>query len=389
MVAKKINLIAAAVLILVVLMGTLVARRFLATRSLPKSITLYGNVDIRQVQLAFSQSERIDKLLVVEGTAVRAGQLVAQLVARRFQDGVARCQADVAEQRQVVARLLAGTRPEEVAQARADLAAAEADVAAAKADVAVAQAEVAGAQADVANSEAFYRRQQALAEEQYVSLQARDDAQRGSLVAQADLQAKQRALDVKEHVLVAKQRVAAARQQALQLAVTGPRKEDIAAAQARLQSEIAVLAAAQKDLEDTKLYAPADGVIQDRILEPGDMATGQTAVFTLALDNPVWVRAYLPEPELGKVALGMTAWISTDSFPGQRFRGWVGFISPVAEFTPKSVETTQLRSQLVYLVRVYACNPDHRLRLGMPATVDIPLVRNPPHAVPARPCEGP
>ncbi len=387
MAAKKKVLIPVAVLVLLALAGAFIARRFLAPHAPSTSITLYGNVDIRQVQLAFNDSERIDKLLVVEGAAVRAGQLVAQMEERRFQDAVARYQADVAEQRQVVARLLAGSRPEEIAQARADVAAAEADVAAARSDVSVARADVAAAEANVTNSEALYHRQQALAEKQYVSLQVRDDAYRAWLVAQADLKGRQHTLDVKEHVMAAKERAAAAKQQALQLAIAGPRKEDIAAAQAKLQSEIAVLAAAQRDLADAKLYAPADGVIQDRILEPGDMATPQSPVFTLALDNPVWVRAYLPEPELGKIALGMTAWISTDSFPGQRFRGWVGFISPVAEFTPKSVETTQLRSQLVYLVRVYACNPDHRLRLGMPATVDIPLVGNVPHAVPAHPCE--
>jgi HlyD family secretion protein len=118
------------------------------------------------------------------------------------------------------------------------------------------------------------------------------------------------------------------------------------------------------------------------------MATPQTPLFTLALDNPLWVRAYLPEPEMGKVALGMRAWIESDSFPGQRFTGWIGYISPVSEFTPKNVETTQLRSQLVYRVRVYACNPDHRLRLGMPATVVIPLSNNPPHAIDAHPCEA-
>jgi HlyD family secretion protein len=388
MASRKKAAIALAVVALLALAGTFAARRFLAAHAPSASITLYGNVDIRQVQLAFNDSERIDRLLVVEGAAVRAGQLLAQMEDRRFQDAVARSQADVAQQQQVVARLLAGNRPEEIAQARADFAAAEADVTAAGADVSVAQAEVAAAEANVANSALLYDRQQALAKEQYVSLQVKDDAYRASLVAEADLKAKQHALDVKEHVLTAKQRLAAAKQQALQLAVAGPRREDIAAAQAKLQSEIAVLATAQKDLADAKLYAPADGVIQDRILEPGDMATPQTPVFTLALDNPVWVRAYLPEPELGKVALGMAAWISTDSFPGQRVRGWVGFISPVAEFTPKSVETTELRSQLVYLVRVYACNPDHRLRLGMPATVDIPLVGNAPHAVPARPCEA-
>jgi HlyD family secretion protein len=387
MAAKKKILLIAAVLIVAALAGIFAVRRFLGTRDPQTSITLYGNVDIRQVQLAFNVSERIDKLLVVEGTAVREGKPVAQLATRRFRDAVARYEADVAEQKQVVARLLAGSRPEEIAQARADFAAAEADVAAAKADVSVAQADVAAAQANEENSAALYRRQQTLAENQYVSLQVRDDAHRGLLVAQADLEARQHTLGAKEHALASKQRVAAARDQALRLAIAGPRKEDIAAAQAKLQSEMAVLAAAQKDLADTQLCAPADGVIQDRILEPGDMANPQTPVFTLALDNPVWIRAYLPEPELGKVALGMTAWISTDSFPGERFQGWVGFISPVAEFTPKSVETTQLRSQLVYSVRVYACNADHRLRLGMPATVDIPLAGNSPHAIPANPCE--
>jgi HlyD family secretion protein len=361
---------------------------------------LYGNVDIRQVQLAFNDSERIDKLLVDEGHAVHAGQLVAQLVPQRYRDAVARDEANVAAQQQAVARLLAGSRPEEIAVARADVGAAQADVGYAQADIGSAQADVGAAQADVdaaqanlTNAELLYRRQQTLAEKQYVSLQVRDDAHRALLAAQAELAGKQqtlaakrKALAAKQEALTARQQAAAAKQQVLQLAVVGPRKEDIAAAQATLKSDVAALALAQKELADTQLYAPADGVIQSRILEPGDMATPQTPVFTLALDNPLWVRAYLPEPEMGKVALGMRAWVETDTFPGQRFPGWVGFISPVAEFTPKNVETTQLRSQLVYRVRVYACNPDHRLRLGMPATVVIPLVSNPPHAIPAQPC---
>ncbi len=313
---------------------------------------------------------------------------------------MAQKQANVAAQQQVVDRLLAGSRPEEIAAARADVGAAQADAGYAQADVGVAEANIGGAEADIraaqanlTNAESLYRRQQTLAGKQYVSLQVRDDAQRAMLAAQAELAGKrqtlaagQKALVAKQQAVAAKRQALAAKQQVLQLAVIGPRKEDIAAAQAMLKADLAALALAQKELADTQLYAPADGVIQDRILEPGDMATPQTPVFTLALDNPLWVRAYLPEPEMGKVALGMRAWIETDSFPGQRFPGWVGFISPVAEFTPKNVETTQLRSQLVYRVRVYACNPDHRLRLGMPATVVIPLVDNPPHAIAAQPC---
>ncbi len=346
--------------ILVLLIGAgFFGWRWLQRKHAPSdTITLYGNVDIRQVELAFNDSERIDKLLVDEGTAIHAGQLVGQLVQQRFLDAVAQDRATMAAQQQVVARLLAGSRPEEIAQAHADVAAAQADVAA--------------AQANVTNAELLYRRQQTLAKQQYVSLQIRDDAERSYLAEQSDLAGKKQALVAKE--------------QALQLAVIGPRKEDIAAARATLQADTATLALAQKQLADTQLYAPADGVIQDRILEPGDMVTPQTPVFTLALDNPLWVRAYLPEPQMGKVALGMRAWIESDSFPGQRFPGWIGFISPVSEFTPKNVETTQLRSQLVYRVRVYACNPDHRLRLGMPATVVIPLRDNPPHAIDAHPC---
>jgi HlyD family secretion protein len=353
---KRVSIVT--ILFLLIVAGYL-GRRWLFRKQAPSdTITLYGNVDIRQVQMAFNDSERIDKLLVDEGSAVHAGQLVAQLEQQRFVDAVAQDESRMAAQQQRVARLLAGSRPEEIAQARAEVAAAQADVAA--------------AQANETNSESLYRRQKSLADQQYVSLQIRDDAQRSYLADQANL--------------AAKRQVLAAKQQALQLAVIGPRKEDIAAAQATLKADQAALALAQKQLADTRLFAPADGVIQVRILEPGEMATPQTPVFTLALDNPVWVRAYLPEPEMGKVALGMRARIESDSFPGQQFEGWVGYISPVSEFTPKNVETTQLRSQLVYRVRVYACNADHRLRLGMPATVIIPLRNNPPHAIDSNPC---
>ena len=358
MVSVKKRLFVLTILLVLIIAGFL-GRRWLLRKHAPTdTLTLYGNVDIRQVQLAFNDSERIEKLLVDEGSAIHADQLVGQLARQRFLDAVAKDKATVATQQQVVARLLAGSRPEEIAEARANAAAAQADIDA--------------AQATLTNAELFYRRQEALARKQEVSLQTRDDAQRAYLAAQADLAAKRQVLEAKK--------------QTLQLAVIGPRKEDIAAAEAMLEADKAALALAQKELADTQLYAPADGVIQSRILEPGDMATAQTPVFTLALDNPLWVRAYLPEPEMGKVALGMRAWIETDSFPGQQFPGWVGYISPVSEFTPKNVETTQLRSQLVYRVRVYACNPDHRLRLGMPATVVIPLLNNPPHAIAAYPC---
>jgi HlyD family secretion protein len=355
-VRKRISILAIVILLVV---GFFAWRRLRQKGVASDSITIYGNADIRQVQIAFNDSERIDTLLVDEGSVVHAGQLIGRLVQQRFSDAVAQDQSLVAAQQQVVARLHAGSRPEEIAEARADVRGAEANVAA--------------AQANMKNAELLYHRQQTLAQQKYVSLQIRDDAERAYLAQMADL--------------AAAQQILAAKQQALRLALIGPRKEDIAAAEATLQADRSTLALAQKQLADTQLYAPAEGVIQNRVLEPGDMATPETPVFTLAVDNPLWVRAYLPETQMGKVALGMRAWIEVDSFPGQRFPGWIGFISPVSEFTPKNVETTELRSQLVYRVRVYACNPDHRLRLGMPATVVIPLANNPAHGIDAHPCE--
>jgi HlyD family secretion protein len=103
------------------------------------------------------------------------------------------------------------------------------------------------------------------------------------------------------------------------------------------------------------------------------MASPQQPVFTLALTNPVWVRTYVSETDLGKISPGMKAYATTDSFPEKRYEGWIGYISPTAEFTPKSVETREVRTHLVYQVRVYVCNPENELRLGMPATVIVPL----------------
>jgi HlyD family secretion protein len=118
--------------------------------------------------------------------------------------------------------------------------------------------------------------------------------------------------------------------------------------------------------------APTDAVVRTRLMEPGEMASPQKPVFSLAITNPKWVRAYVSERDLGRVHPGMRAQVAVDSFPERRFEGWVGFISPVAEFTPKPVQTTELRTSLVYEVRVFVKDAADDLRLGMPATVYLP-----------------
>lgn len=104
-------------------------------------------------------------------------------------------------------------------------------------------------------------------------------------------------------------------------------------------------------------------------MEPGEVAAPGRTVFSLALTAPKWVRAYLSEPDLGFIVQGMEAKVYSDSFPGEAFNGTVGFISSAAEFTPKFVQTTELRTQLVYEIRIWLEDLDNRLRLGMPVTV--------------------
>lgn len=297
-------------------------------------LTLYGNVDIRQVDLAFNGSARIEKMLADEGQAVHKGELLAQLETDRLQQAVAEAKARFAAQQQVVARMHAGSRPEEIRKARAD---------------------VDAAKAQLTYTQLQYQRSKNLAAKDVVSRSQLDNAK-----AQADAAAAQ----------------LNAAQQALALTLAGPRKEDVAAATATLDALQAGLKLAEKNLADASLYAPDEGVIQTRILEPGDMASPQRPAYTLALSNPIWVRAYVSETDLGRIHTGMPAQVSTDSYPDKHYDGWIGYISPTAEFTPKSVETTELRSSLVYEVRIYVCNPQHELRLGMPATVTVDLTAN-------------
>ena len=294
-------------------------------------LVLYGNVDIRQVELAFNASERIAEIMVQEGTPVKKGQLLAVLETVRLQHDVDRASSQVAAQRDEVAKLEAGTRVEEISRARAEV-------------------EAAKAQAD--DLERTYRRLRPLAEKNLIAPEQIDQARAKADAAQARLQAAV---------------------QELRLALAGPRKEDIAAARSKLKASEAELALTGQKLADASLYAPSDGIIQNRILEPGDMAFPQKAVFTLALIDPVWIRAYVPETNLGKLFPGMTVQVVTDSFPDKPYPAWIGYISPVAEFTPKTVETAELRTRLVYQLRVYVCNSRNELRLGMPATVIIPL----------------
>jgi HlyD family secretion protein len=160
-----------------------------------------------------------------------------------------------------------------------------------------------------------------------------------------------------------------ASEEQLRLLTSGFRKEEVADSDAQLSQARATLESARLALRDATLLAPSDGVILTRAIEKGSMVQAGTPAFSLSLTAPVWVRAYVGEPQLGRYAPGAKVTVLTDSRPDTPYRGVVGFVSPTAEFTPKTVETTDLRTALVYRLRIVIEDPDSQLRQGMPVTV--------------------
>lgn len=332
---RSITLLAgAAVLIaLVPLVASKTVSSWPWTTPAANQLVLYGNVDVRQVDLAFQAIGRLKELRFEEGDTVKAGQTVALLEPETYRDLSELARARVEAQRIAVQRLEAGSRREEIARDRATV---EANRAA------------------VVDAEVLLKRRAELVQSGNVSRQLYDEAKNAYDSARARL-------DVSS--------------QALRLTEIGPRQEDIDQAKAMLHAQEATRSLAERRLEDTDLKAPADGIILSRIVEPGAMVGPNTPVYTVALTDKVWVRTYVSEPDLGRVRPGLEVKISTDTDPGRSYDGWIGFISPTAEFTPKTVETTELRTQLVYRLRVFVRNPDDRLRQGMPVTIRIPLAR--------------
>ncbi len=312
----------------ILLAGVAAWIHFSRTKSIPSGqLQLYGNVDIREVALGFRVSGRIAAVLQDEGDSVRRGDPLARLDAEPYRREADEAVSKVAVQRSRVALLEKGFRLEEIAQARA----------------VVQEREI-----TLANAERIFHRQSKLVATQAVSLQESEDAEARFNETAARLNS-------------AKQQLA--------LLESGARIEDIAQARSELASAEAALAIAELRIADTELKSPSDGVILTRARETGAIVQPGATVLTLSLREPVWVRAYVAEPDLGRVHPGMAAQIFTDSRPDHPYAGKIGFISPQAEFTPKTVETQDLRSSLVYRLRIVVTNVDEGLRQGMPVTV--------------------
>lgn len=319
---RRIALIAGAVIVVAALAFYAVAR----SRGTGE-LVLYGNVDIREVTLGFRVPGRLAALSVDEGDSVRAGQELARLDVTPIQLELNEARANAAAIGARVALLKSGYRTEDVEQSRAALA---------------------ERRAALTNAEQSLARQEQLRGTGAVAQRVYDDA-----VAARD---------------AARARVRAAEQSLAQFEA-GYRRQEIAEAEANQARAAATAAQAEQRLGDAVLQAPADGTILTRAVEPGAIVAAGAPVFTVSLRAPVWARIYVSEPDLGRVAPGRAVLLYTDARPDRPYHGQIGFVSPTAEFTPKNVETPDLRTALVYRARVVVTDPDPALRQGMPVTV--------------------
>jgi HlyD family secretion protein len=301
-----------------------------ATKNDEATLTLYGNVDIREVELAFRVPGRLLEMSFDEGDTVQAGQRVARIDPEPYRESLAVAAARVKQAGANLEKLESGTRPREVQRARAD---------------------VSEAQALFDNAE-------------------RDLARQGDLLASRATS--ETAVDIaRTRRDETAARLASARE-ALALAQEGFRPEEIAAARASLEAAIAEREVTQTQLDDTELLTPSSGTLIARVREPGSILAQGASVYSLSLRDPIYVRAYVSEPELGKIAPGMAVTVTTDS-SDKAYAGQVGFIASRAEFTPKTVQTVDLRTDLVYRVRIVVRNGDEGLRQGMPVTILVPV----------------
>lgn len=290
-------------------------------------LTLYGNVDIRTVNMSFRVGGRLQSLNVDEGDAIKQGQTLGQLDKAPYENALMQAKANVATAQEQYDLMMAGYRAEEIAQAAA----------------AVKQAQAAY---DYAQS--FLQRQQGLWNSRLLSANDLANARSSRDQALASLKSAQDKLSQYR---------------------AGNRPQEIAQAKANLEQAQAQLAQSTLDLQDTVLTAPSDGTLLTRAVEPGSMLSAGSTVLTLSLTHPVWVRAYVDEKNLNQAQPGREILLYTDGRPDKPYHGKIGFVSPTAEFTPKTVETPDLRTDLVYRLRIIVTDADDSLRQGMPVTL--------------------
>lgn len=317
------KMIIAAVIVVVLAMTVFFVMRHRPTES--DTLKVSGTIEVTSVELSFKVGGRLAQRLVDEGEMVTAGQLVARLEDDELKEEKNARAAEKRVAQAALADLQAGSRREEIAQAEAALARMRADAERLR--------------KDALRSEALFKRE---------------------VIPQKDLDAARAGRDAS---------AAAVREaeQHLKLLRIGPRPDAVRQAKSHVEAAEAGLALTETRLSQSMLTAPLTGLVLAKHAEQGEMLAAGAPVVTIGKMDDVWLRAYIPETEMGRVKVGQRAWVTVDTWPGRPFEGTVSFISPEAEFTPKNVQTEKERVKLVYRIKITMANPRMELKPGMPA----------------------
>ena len=302
-----------------------------------------GQIEATEVQVAPEAGGRILDMPINEGERVKQGDLVAQLDTRDIELALQRAQAERSQAEAQLRLLQAGSRPEDIRQAEAQMASAAADVSAAQVDLAAAETDL--------------QRFERLLQSNSGSQKQRDDA-----ATRRDL-ARSRGVSARARERAAREGVARLQ--------SGARPQEIEAARARVQGVDAQIATLEKQKQDATVRAPVGGVLSERLRNRGEMAAPRTPLAVITDLDRAWAEVFVDEPQVPRITLGQPATLITDA--GDRLPGKVSFISSKAEFTPRNVQTAEDRSKLVYRVKISTDNSKGVLKQGMPIEAEIPL----------------
>lgn len=307
-------------------------------------VRVSGQVEATEVQVAPEIAGRIVEMSISEGDRLKQGDVIARLDTQDVELALQRARAERAQADAQLRLLQAGSRPEDIRQAEAQ--------------VAAASGEVAAAQADLASAETDLQRFERLLQSNSGSQKQRDDAATRRAV-NADRLTSARAREVAARAAVARLRA-------------GARREEIDAARARVAAVDAQIATLEKSRDDAIVRAPIDGIVSERLLDPGEMVSARAPIAVLTDLDHAWAEVFVDEPQVPRIMLGQQATIYTDA-GGSGLPGKISFISSKAEFTPRNVQTAEDRSKLVYRVKISVDNRQGILKQGMPVEAEIPL----------------
>ncbi|MCK9227491.1 MAG: efflux RND transporter periplasmic adaptor subunit [Syntrophorhabdaceae bacterium] len=329
MIPKK-RLVPVVIIAVIVIAAVIFTVRYMRNHD-DGTMRLSGNVEVTEHNIGFKVPGKVMELNVDEGDRVKQGDLLAKLSSADVKALVDQNRAAFEEAKVKLAELKAGSRKQEIGRARAESASLEAELMRARKD---------------------FERAEVLYDNGAISA-SRFDAAKSAYETRLG-------------------QVKSAKQQQ-SLVEEGPRREDIRAAELRVQQLTALVANTEDKLADTRLYAPITGIVFRKNVELGEIVQPGAAIFVVGdLEHP-WVKVYVKEDKLSLIKLGQKARITVDTYKDRYYDGTVTFISSDAEFTPKNVQTQEERVKLVFGVKVTVKNKDQELKPGMPADVRILL----------------